>query len=59
MKTLRFEFRVLDLDGEEVACDWTTMLPGDIDEFGGCETVDIHVASALRYLRRKAEKEAA
>jgi hypothetical protein len=35
------------------------MLPNDIDEFGGCETVDIHVASTLRYLRRKSEKEEA
>jgi hypothetical protein len=58
-RPLRFEFRVMDEDGEEIASDWTTMQPGDIDQFGGCETVDIHVASALRFLRRKAQKEAA
>lgn len=49
---MRFEFRVLDDNGDEIASDWTTIEPDWITEFGGCETVEIHVASALRYVRK-------
>lgn len=55
MKNLRFEFRVLDEGGEVIASDWTTI--GDathIDNYGGCETVDIHVGATLRAVKREA-----
>lgn len=58
-KPLRFEFRVVDDNGETVVTDYTTITTDMIDQFGGCETVDHHVASTLRFLRRKAMKEAA
>ena len=50
---LRFEFRITNADGEEIASDWTTIAPGAVDQWGGCETVDMHVASTLRFVRKK------
>lgn len=50
---MRFEFRILDDDGEEIVSDYATISPEQIDQFGGCETVDMHTASALRFVRRK------
>lgn len=49
---LRFEFRVLTEDGECVVSDFTTFDPQRVDQFGACETVDIHTGSALRAVRR-------
>ena len=51
---MRFELRILNDDSEEIATDYTTFDPAQIDEFGGCEMVDIHVAAALRGVRRDA-----
>lgn len=48
---LRFKFSITDADGNEIVSDYTYLT--NIDEFGGCESVDIHVASALRFLRRE------
>ena len=54
----QFKFEVVDpATGDVLISDYCTMTR--IDEFGGCEIVDIHVASALRALRKIAhEKEA-
>jgi len=52
MTDLRFEFRILSGD-EIIAEDFTTFSPENINEFGGCETVDVHIASALRAGRRE------
>lgn len=52
MTVLRFEFRILSGD-EVIAEDYTTFAPENIDQFGGCEMVDIHVASALRAVKRE------
>jgi hypothetical protein len=43
----RFRFEIIDAEtGETVIADYCSLT--DIDEFGGCESVDMHVASALR-----------
>ena len=47
---LRFEFRIVDGDGDTLVEDWTPVCT--IDEFGGCEMVELHVSSALRAVRR-------
>lgn len=58
--TLKFEFRIIDEStGDTIASDWTTIDPRSIDCDGGCETVDIHVASALRAAKREMKKRAA
>jgi hypothetical protein len=49
---LRFEFRVLNENGECIVSDFTTIDPTWIGEFGDCEPVDIHTGSALRAVRR-------
>lgn len=56
MPDLRFEFRVLNEDDEELASDYTTFTPGSIDSFGGCEIVDMHVSSALRFVSKIARR---
>lgn len=56
MKPLRFEFRVMTEDGECVVADYTHFTPDSIDQFGACEMVDMHTGSALRFVRRAAEK---
>lgn len=53
---LKFEFRILDESGDEIASDFTTFGAQQIDEFGGCEAVDIHTGSALRFVRRLVKK---
>lgn len=55
--TLKFEFRIIDESTDDViASDWTFISdPTFIDQDGGCETVDIHVASALRAVKREME----
>lgn len=54
--TLKFEFRIM-LDDECLISDSTLILGADrIDQFGGCETVDTHVASALRAVKRDMAK---
>lgn len=53
MQNLRFEFRVLNEDGEVIVSDYTTIPDAaDIDQFGGCSQVDIHVAAGMRAVRR-------
>lgn len=54
--TLKFEFQITDENGDVIASDFTTFEAQQIDEFGGCETVDIHTASTLRFIRRRATK---
>ena len=49
---LKFEFRVTTEDGECVVSDWTYFDPKWVDQFGACETVDLHTGSALRAVRR-------
>lgn len=49
---MRFEFRILDDDGDKIVSDFTTFDPKNIGEFGDCEAVDMHTGAALRYLRR-------
>ncbi len=56
--TLKFEFRITDESGAEIASDFTTFEARQIDEYGACETVDIHTGSALRYVRRQARQAA-
>lgn len=54
----KFKFRIVNTETDEVfMTDWTTFDADRVDEFGGCETVDIHVASALRKLRRVHEQQ--
>jgi hypothetical protein len=49
---LRFEFVITDADGNAIVSDWTTISsPQEIDQFGACEAVDIHVGAALRCAR--------
>ena len=51
--TYRFEFRVTDAEtGDVVITDWATFFAYNIGQFGECESVDIHVASALRKVNR-------
>lgn len=52
MENLRFEFRVLNEDGETVVSDYATISAEKIDQFGGCEVADHAVASAMRAVRR-------
>ena len=55
-KTYRFSFEITDDEtGECIQTDWTLFFPENVDPFGGCETVDIHVGSALRGLVRDLE----
>jgi hypothetical protein len=61
---LRFEFRVLNDEGEVIVSDWTTFTPYAIDVNGAVATVDMHTGAALRFVRRqdiagKLESEAA
>jgi hypothetical protein len=52
----RFKFQIVDeTTGEVVHSDWTYFTT--IDEFGGCESVDIHVAAMLRGWQRHARAE--
>lgn len=56
LDTLRFELRVVDTEtGETVVSDYTSNLT-PIDQFGNCESVDIHVGAALRFVRREMSK---
>lgn len=49
----RFKFEIQDETTDEViTSDWTLFDTVSIGDYGECETIDIHVASALRYLRR-------
>ena len=51
LENLRFEFRVVDTETDEtVISDSTSIF--SIDEFGGSESVDVHVGAALRNVRR-------
>lgn len=55
LDNLRFELRVIDTDtGETVVSDYTHITP--INVFGASESVDIHVASALRCVRKDIER---
>lgn len=50
---LRFKFEIIDdTTGDVIASDWTWFDHGRIDEYGNCETVDIHVGAAMRHVRR-------
>lgn len=50
----RFKCEIVDDETDEVViADYCTLL-GTIDQFGGCETVDMHVASMLRAFQRTA-----
>jgi hypothetical protein len=58
-RTYTFQFTIIDKStGETVVEDSCTL--GSIDQFGGSEMVDLHVASTLRAFERKyrAEHEA-
>ncbi|MDE2096832.1 MAG: hypothetical protein KGL39_06255 [Patescibacteria group bacterium] len=48
---LTFHFEIKNSEGEVIASDWCNV--GRIDEYGGSEMVDMHVASALRAVRRE------
>lgn len=53
----KFEFKIRDAETDEIiTSDWALFDLYNIDEFGGVETVDKHVGSAMRYLRRRAAK---
>lgn len=53
----RFKFAIVDeTTGDVVQSDFTYLT--DIDEFGRCESVDIHVAAMLRAFRRDLRAEA-
>jgi len=52
----KFEFRVIDkTSGETVIADDCSI--STIDDFGGCEMVDMHVSSTLRAFNRKIRAE--
>lgn len=54
----RFKFAIVDeTTGETVWSDFCGLLPDTIDEFGGCEAVDIHVSSMLRGFKRHVRAE--
>lgn len=56
----KFKFEIQDEATDEiVTSDWTLFDTVSIDDYGACETIDIHVASALRYLRRVAARHSA
>ena len=50
-RSYRFHFQVVDPETEEVIEEnWATL--SEIDQFGGCESVDHQVASTLRAFNR-------
>lgn len=47
----RFKFAIVDeTTGEVIGTDFCNLT--SIDQFGGCESVDMHVASTLRWFER-------
>lgn len=55
----KFEFKIRDTEtGEIITTDWTTFDAERVDQFGNCETVDIHVGAAMRHIRRLATSRA-
>lgn len=55
---MKFEFRILDDNGDELASGFATFDPKWIGEFGDCEAIDMQTASTLRFIRRQALKRA-
>ena len=58
MSAPEYQFKIQIIDkttGEIVASDWTYLTT--IDQFGNCESVDIHVASLLRAFNRTGRAE--
>lgn len=54
--TYRFHCKIVDeATGETVIADYCQIT--SIDQFGACESVDMHVASMLRAFERKARAE--
>lgn len=52
----RFKFQIIDeTTGDVVEADYCALTT--IDEFGGCESVDIHVAAMLRAFNRSGRDE--
>lgn len=52
----RFKFQIVDeATGQVVETDFCPITT--IDQFGGCESVDIHVASMLRAFNRSGREE--
>lgn len=52
----RFKFELVDeTTGEAVLVDWVSL--SEVDEIGGCETVDHAVARMLRMFSRNARAE--
>jgi hypothetical protein len=52
----RFKCAIVDqTTGETVISDWCSL--GSIDQFGGCEAAEMHVASMLRAFERTARGE--
>lgn len=50
LDNLQFELRVVNKEtGEVIVSDYTSLTP--INEYGMCESVDIHVGAALRCVR--------
>lgn len=54
--TYRFKFALVDeATGEVISSDFCALT--SIDQFGGCESVDMHVASMLRAFERTVREE--
>lgn len=52
----RFQCSIIDqATGETVIADFCSL--STIDQFGGCESVDIHVAAVLRAFQRSVREE--
>ena len=52
----RFECKIIDADtGETVISDNTYMM--QIDQFGGCESVDITIGRMMRQFKKTAQQE--
>lgn len=52
----QFRFQIIDkTTGDIIEADWTYLTT--IDQFGNCESVDIHVGAALRGFNRSSRAE--